>query len=259
VIDGKEALTKARASTGLFLDFDGTLSEIVHVPSDARPAPGVRELLGNLGKAFGLVVIVSGRSAGQLLEWLGPDVEIWGVHGAERTRDGRVELSDRAAPFRDLMREVHGEAVERILRLDLPGTIVEDKGVMVGLHFRNAVERDRARAELDRLADELCERFGLLRAGGRLAFELRPPVTFSKESVVLERARETGLTAAAFAGDDRVDLPGFDALDALGEEGLDTVRLAVRSAEAPPELLERADVIVDGPSGAVEWLRALLP
>jgi trehalose 6-phosphate phosphatase len=250
-------LTAAPETTGLFLDFDGTLSEIVHVPSEARPADGAREVLADLAERFGLVAIVSGRSAHQLLEWLGPTIEIWGVHGAERTIGGSVALTETAAPFRDLMATVREEASRSLEKLNLEGVILEDKGVMLGLHFRNAREQERARHELDRLAEELTQRHGLLRAGGRLAYELRPPVEFSKAAVVLERSREAGLTAAAFVGDDKVDLPGFDALDILESEGLATLRVAVSSNEAPPDLLERADVVVDGPSEAVALLRRL--
>ena len=90
-----------------------------------------------------------------------------------------------------------------------------------------------------------------------MAFELRPPAEFTKAAVVLDRARELGVASAAFVGDDRVDLPGFDALDVLRDEGIHTVRVAVDSAEAPPELLERADLVVKGPGGVVELLDGL--
>jgi trehalose 6-phosphate phosphatase len=35
------------------------------------------------------------------------------------------------------------------------------------------------------------------------------------------------------------------------------VRVAVRSEEAPPELLARADLVVDGPEGVATMLREL--
>ncbi len=239
---------------GLFLDFDGTLSEIVHIPSEARPVEGARRLLDTLARTYALVAVVSGRSAHQLLEWLGPDVEIWGVHGAERTVGGAVFLSERAAPFAQLMGEVRAEAASALEELDLEGVILEDKGVMLGLHFRAARDRERASSELDVLAQRLADEHGLVRAGGRLAYELRPPEEFSKAAVVLDRAREAQLEAAAFVGDDRVDLPGFDALDLLRDEGVFTLRVAVGSNEAPAELLERADIVVPGPPGAVALL-----
>ncbi len=243
--------------TGIFLDFDGTLSNIVLYAGDARPLPGVPELLRDLDRAFGLVAVVSGRSAHQLVEWLGSDIEIWGVHGAETNRSGSVRLSDHAAAFQDLMDRVKQEAATEVARLDLPGVVVEDKGIMIGLHFRGAEDVERARSELDRVAQELTDRHGLLRAGGRLAYELRPPSDFSKAAIVLARSREENLKAVAFMGDDRVDLPGFDALDELADQGVATVRVAVNSDEAPSELIERADEVVDGPGEAVEWLRGL--
>lgn len=242
---------------GIFLDFDGTLSEIVHVPSDARPAEGAADVLRALAAVYAVVAIVSGRSAHQLVEWLGPEIEIWGVHGAQRATAGDVRLSPLAAPFAELMGEVHEAAAKALADVDLEGVILEDKEVMLGLHFRNARDVERARVVLDEIADELAARYGLTRAGGRLAYELRPPAEFTKAAVVRERA--AGLEAVAFAGDDRVDLPGFDALDELAGAGAATLRIAVDSDEAPPELLERADVVVDGPPGAIELLGKLLP
>lgn len=238
----------------LFLDFDGTLSEIVELPHQARPHSGVREVLEDLGRALGLVAIVSGRSASQLLEWLGPGIELWGVHGAERTVDGRIELTDAAKPHAELMASVLEEARSALARLALPGVVLEDKTIMIGLHFRAAADRAKARAALDALAQELADRYGLLRAGGRLAFELRPPQEFSKAAVVRDRAK--GFSAAGFVGDDVVDLPGFDALDELRAQAV-TLRVAVNSSEAPEELLRRADVIVDGPQGVVALLRRI--
>jgi trehalose 6-phosphate phosphatase len=84
-------------------------------------------------------------------------------------------------------------------------------------------------------------------------------VELSKSTVVLDRARSTGAASALFVGDDTVDLPAFDALDELAREGVTTLRVAVRSDESPEALLERADVVVDGPSGVVEFLAGLLP
>lgn len=242
---------------GIFLDFDGTLSEIVPVPSDARPAEGAPGLLADLARTYAVVAIVSGRSATQLVEWLGPDVEIWGIHGAQRALGGEVALSPRARPYEALAKRVHRAAVTRVDELGLDGVIVEDKAVMVTLHYRAAADPDRARSASEELAHELAERYGLTCVPGRASYELRPPVDFTKAAVIRERAE--GLEAVAFAGDDTVDLPGFDALDELAARGVATLRIGVASDEAPPELLERADVVVEGPAGAVGLLRKLVP
>ena len=243
---------------GLFLDFDGTLSHIALVPHEARPVEGVPHLLASLAKKFAIVAIVSGRDAGQLLDWLGSDVEIWGVHGAQTVKDGRVVLSSDADRHHSLMRRVHDEAVERVAALDLEGVLVEDKDVMVGLHFRNAADVAKAQRLLDGVAAELASKYDLIRAGGRLAYELRPPQPFSKKDVILRQSRELGLRAVMFVGDDRVDLPGFDALEELAIDGAAIARVAVASSEAPPELIERADRVLQGPDGVVQFLRELL-
>ena len=250
-----EPFVSAPESAGLFLDFDGTLSEIVDDPSAARPVEGVTELLAGLVQRLKLVSVVSGRSAHELLEWLGPDIEIWGLHGAERTAGGKVLVSEHALHFIDSMQQARDEA--RASLTD-DGIFVEDKGVMIGLHYRKAPDQDAAEEKIEKVAERLAQTFGLVRASGKLVVELRPPVEFSKADVLRRRSRESSLRAAAFIGDDVVDLPAFDALDELAAEGLTTLRIAVSSAEAPHDLLQRADVVVEGPSGVVNWLRGLL-
>ena len=246
------------STAGIFADFDGTLSEIAILPHEARPLEGTVELLNQLGRRFALIAIVSGRAAHQLSEWLGPEVEIWGTHGAEFAHGGSITLTERAARYEELMAKVRDEAAAELTDLAIDGVVLEDKRVMIGLHFRAADDVERARAILDDVAQRLADRHGLRRAGGRLAFELRPPEEFSKAAVVLDRARALNLEAAMFIGDDRVDLPAFDALDVLADEGMATARIAVSSDEVPPELIERADVVVPDPSAALDFLRGLL-
>jgi trehalose 6-phosphate phosphatase len=87
--------------------------------------------------------------------------------------------------------------------------------------------------------------------------ELRPPIPIDKGGVVERLAG--GLDAVCFLGDDVGDLPAYEALDRLREKGMTTVKVVARSPEARPELLAAADVLVDGPEGALELLRRLLP
>jgi trehalose 6-phosphate phosphatase len=89
-----------------------------------------------------------------------------------------------------------------------------------------------------------------------LSYELRPPVDIDKGTVLGQLLRD--LDAGCFIGDDRGDLLAFDALDRFAADGGTAVRVAVRSPEAPPELIERADELVDGPAAVVARLRALV-
>ena len=252
------ALRAAPQSSGIFTDFDGTLSHIAEVPSDARPIEGARDLLRRLAERYAVVSVVSGRSAAELVEWLGTGIEIWGVHGAETVVDGEVVLAPRAERHLKLMREVLRASRERVARIPMRGLLVEDKTVMVTFHYRAADDVDEARVLLDEIVDDLVREYGLERAEGKLAVELRPPERFTKEAVVESRAREAQLRAVLFAGDDVVDLPAFEALDTLARDGVTTARVAVASDEAPPELLARADITVNGPEGVVGLFEKLL-
>jgi trehalose 6-phosphate phosphatase len=61
----------------------------------------------------------------------------------------------------------------------------------------------------------------------------------------------TGVSTALFGGDDVTDLDGFEALETLVAEGKleAAVRVGVRSDEGPPEIVEQADLVVDGIEG----------
>lgn len=247
-------------AAGILLDFDGTLSPIVDVPSSARPLAGVPEILARLARNYRTVAIVSGRSAHELVDWLGPELDIWGVHGAERSRPGDTEvvLSPAAARFADTMTRVREEAQRALTSLGIGGTLVEDKGVMVVLHYRAAENTADAQEMLEGLSRHLASTYGLREAEGKMAFELRPPIASSKGDVVLTLAEEAELQAILFAGDDIVDLPAFDALDGLASDGVLGLRVAVTSQEAPIELVERADIVVQGPRGMMELLQQLV-
>jgi trehalose 6-phosphate phosphatase len=74
------------------------------------------------------------------------------------------------------------------------------------------------------------------------------------KGTVVERLA-AGCSAACFLGDDLGDLPAYAALARLAEVGgLSTVAVAVRDTEAAPEVAAAADLVVDGPDGAVAVL-----
>jgi trehalose 6-phosphate phosphatase len=88
-----------------------------------------------------------------------------------------------------------------------------------------------------------------------MSVELRPPLEADKGTVTAQLA--TGLEAVCFLGDDRGDLPAFAALSELATAGVHTLAVAVASDEAPDELLQAADVVVQGPEEALSLLEVL--
>jgi trehalose 6-phosphate phosphatase len=130
---------------------------------------------------------------------------------------------------------------------------VESKGLSLTLHYRGHPEIETTVHEL---AERQAARSGLSVRPARMSFELHPPIAADKGTAVRDLA--DGLAAVCFLGDDLGDLPAFAELQRLADEGVATVRVAVRSDEAPEELLDAADVVVDGPEGARDLLRQLL-
>jgi trehalose 6-phosphate phosphatase len=248
VHDQLEALRAVPEQTGILTDFDGTLAEIVDEPTDARPLEGVPELLEGLAARYAVVAVLSGRPVSFLRTWLPSPVVLSGLYGLEIVRDGVFVDHPDAALWRPVIDEVfevaHAAGPEELR--------VEHKGLSLTLHFRGNPE---VRAEVHAFAQQLAERSGLSVRPARMSFELHPPIEVDKGTAL--RDLTVGLAAVCFIGDDVGDLPAFRALDALAREGVTAVRVGVRSEEAPSELLDAVDLVVDGPAGARDLLARL--
>ncbi|MCE3276289.1 MAG: trehalose-phosphatase, partial [Propionibacteriaceae bacterium] len=107
-------------------------------------------------------------------------------------------------------------------------------------------------------AREIADRHGLEIILGKLVWELRPAVRSDKGDAVRRVVAESGARVVVVAGDDLGDVPAFNAAADLTTEGTEALKVAVRSAEAPAELLAAADLIVEGPTGLREFLQLLL-
>ncbi|MBV8162569.1 MAG: trehalose-phosphatase [Acidimicrobiia bacterium] len=258
-------LASRPAQAGVYTDFDGTLAPIVDDPDEARPLPGVAATLAALADRYARVGVISGRpvhfllanikgsapgrsAPGRSAPGTPKDVDLWGEYGLERVVGGEVQGAGGAAQWRDAVHAVAGRA-------DAAGVAerVERKSLSVTLHWRADPARQAA---VRAWAEQQAARTGLEVLAARQAVELRPPLHRDKGTALAAAA--AGLGAACFLGDDRGDLAAFDALDRLAADGVDVARVAVRSHEMPEELERRADLVVDGPEGALALLQALL-
>ena len=239
------------ARTAVIIDFDGTLAPIVDDPPAATPLPETTATLERLTRCFGRVAVVSGRPVAFLRDRLPVEgLALFGQYGVERYEGDGVTTVPAAARWAEAVHRAADEA-----EAELPGLFVERKGeVAVGLHWRRQPDLEAAALDLGR---RLAGVHGLRLEPGRQTLELRPPLDIDKGTAVEELAADA--SAALFIGDDRGDLAAFDTLTRLVDEGrlAHAVRVAVRSAEAPDELLQRADLVVDGPEGALRLLEEL--
>jgi trehalose 6-phosphate phosphatase len=234
---------------GILTDFDGTLSAIVDEPEAATPLDGVPTLLDELAHRYAVVAVLSGRPVTFLQQFLPPSLLLSGLYGLEVVRDGLRNDHPSGGMWREAI-----DDVATVARANGPsGMRVESKGLSLTLHYRGHLELE---AQVRELAERQAARSGLSIRPARMSFELHPPIPADKGTAVREVT--DGLAAVCFLGDDVGDLPAFAELERLRAEGVATVRVAVRSDEAPTELLDAADVVVDGPEGARDLLQELV-
>lgn len=233
---------------GVVVDFDGTLSPIVTDPAAARPLEGAVEALVDLTGRFGLVAVMSGRPIEFLQRWLPPEVVLSGLYGLEVVRDGRRTDHPEGGAWRRVVEDVTRISADR----GPEGMVVEPKGLSLTLHYRTRPDLAAVVAEW---AGVQAARSGLVVRSAKKSIELHPPIAADKGTAL--EALVEGLGAVCFVGDDRGDLPAYDALDRLADRGVRTLRVAVTGPEAPAELVRRADMVVDGPPGVLAFLRRL--
>jgi trehalose 6-phosphate phosphatase len=230
-------LREAPERSALVFDVDGTLAPIVARPDLARVPARTKALLADLAARYLLAAFVSGRSGEEARRLVGLEgVRYVGNHGLELDPRAR-ELAAEIAAFRD--------AVARP---------VEDKGLTLAYHYRDAPDEDAARAELETVAEH-ARGAGLVARWGRKVLEIRPSVESDKGSAVRSLVADSAARRALYAGDDTTDLDAFRGLEAAGLEHV--VLVAVASDEAPAALLEAADLVVPGPAELVRLLATL--
>jgi trehalose 6-phosphate phosphatase len=230
-----DRLAEAPDRAAIVLDVDGTLAPIVSRPEQAAVPEATRRELQRLVARYALVACVSGRT--------GEDARrLVGVEGIRYAGSHGLELSPDAAGWSE---EIHRFAAG----VEWP---VEDKGLTVSFHYREAEDEAAALEYLEEVA-ERARAAGLVPRFGRKVLEIRPPVDADKGTAVTTLLEEADLRRALYAGDDTTDLDAFRAL-----EGLDIgVRIAVSSDEAPQELVSAADVVVASPAELLTLLAGL--
>jgi len=240
-----EPIRRSHASAGIFLDFDGTMAEIVERPEVARPFPGMLQALEELASSYEVVAVLSGRPTSDLRR-LVPirGVETFGYYG----------LTGLSAA-----QHLLGGVRDQVARIadSVPGAWMENKGPTLAVHYRSVSDSQQPERKLEPPLLELAERKGLGLLRGKKVFELVPSSESGKGEAILREAVARGISACLYAGDDLADLDAFQALERLRDRGVHAVRVAVRTEETPEDLCRRADIVVDRPAGLLTLLESL--
>jgi len=228
----------------LVTDFDGTLAEIVQDPAAARARPEALDALEQLVPLLADVIVLSSRPPAQL-EHLVPvsGVRLIGDSGLAIPRKAQREALDR-----------FNADTSRLLER-FPGSWLEVKPASTAIHFRNT---DLSGEQMLHLMQPLLDGARLEAAVGRRVLEVHAPKAGKGSALAALLPGEDPGGVVCF-GDDENDRSMFDYVC-----GLDIPHMCVGvwSPEAPKNLFDRCDLVVQGPEGAtsllleiVEWAR----
>jgi trehalose 6-phosphate phosphatase len=237
------------AGSVLLFDLDGTLAPIVEDPAAARPLAESVDLLDALAHRYRRVGVVSGRPVSFLADHLPAALALSGLYGLEGRIDGALVEHPEAGWWRTIV----GDAAESFERRAPDGIVIEAKGLSLTVHYRTAPDAER---DVLALADEVGAASGLDVRAAKMSVELHPPIEADKGTAV--RSLAQGAQAVMFVGDDRGDIPGFRALADLASTGVHTAGVAIDGPGAPGELLDAADLVLEGPEAVPGLLGALM-
>ena len=139
---------------------------------------------------------------------------------------------------------------------DAADAFIEQKGLAVAVHTRRMDDPAGAFARLVSPIADLAGRHHLTVEPGRNVIEVRSG-DMHKGHALRTFVAEQEADGVIFGGDDLGDVEAFEAVRDLRDDGLPGLVVCSASTEQP-DLVELADVVVDGPAGVVELLGALL-
>lgn len=205
------------AQTSLFLDFDGTLVDLVDRPGSVTVNADLGTLLERLARRLeGRLAVVSGRSIAQLAHFFGPlsgTVALVGSHGAEvRTLGSGVVAPQAPAALREAKHLFTQAFIEN------EDILIEAKTLGVAIHYRLDQSAETAAV---RLAADFASKHGLELQRGKMMVEVRAAGHDKGSGIgaLMSKVPFAG-SVPIFVGDDLTDEPGFRRCAEMGGAGV---------------------------------------
>lgn len=202
--------------TVLFLDYDGTLTRIAPSPAQATLPASTRSVLRELAHRPRMTVaVISGRRLNELRRLVRVrDLIYIGNHGLEMWQDGRQVGVIVPQPFQEAIARIRSQLAGLVA--DIPGVLIEDKGLSVGLHYRLVPTRLESHLKTVFLRDvlPLVYSSGLTVLYGKKVIELRPKLNWTKGHAALRLMKHIHRRSVLpiYIGDDRTDEDAFRVL-----------------------------------------------
>ncbi len=198
----------------LFLDVDGTLIDFTDTPFDSHVSEELKSRLLRVSERLdGALALVSGRSISRLDLLFAPlRLPSAGLHGVERRK---ATGALHGASFTDSQLDRARTALTALVAAN-PGTLLEDKGRTIAVHYRLAPHAEpQVREAVTAIAAALGTHYHV--QGGSMMLEIKPQ-GFTKGGAIEAFMQEPPFSGRTpvFVGDDLPDLDGFRVVEALG-------------------------------------------
>ncbi|KAM3236828.1 Trehalose-phosphate phosphatase B [Capsicum annuum] len=211
----------------IFLDYDGTLSEIVPNPEEAFMTDKMRMVLGEVADRFP-TAIISGRKREKVQDFVQlKNVYYAGSHGLDieaplnslkckdsNEMDNKIVLYQPAKEFLPEKDKVLNLLSERTK--DIKGVNIEDNKFCISIHFRHVHSKDLGTVE-NVISVILKEYPNFLVSTGKKVYEIRPNIAWDKGHALEYLLENLGFgnsddVLPIYVGDDRTDEDAFKVL-----------------------------------------------
>lgn len=246
--------------SGVFSDFDGTLSAIAATPDAAEPYEGATAAVAAIAAHVDEFAIITGRAAADAQAKIAvPGIRVIGNHGLEMIDKGNQSVHPVGEAAKASIAAAMDEIAARVTSLiDPTGMVFENKMYTGSIHFRNTPVPEAIDDVLAPIAHEAAASHNLRITGGKMMYELRPLTVVSKGTALQELVQTHGLRGAIFFGDDVTDVDGFRNLRELLEAGsCATLSFGVMSEETHPSVIAESDLLLAGVAETVQVLAEL--
>ncbi|EXB62198.1 Trehalose-phosphate phosphatase [Morus notabilis] len=224
----------------VFLDYDGTLSQIVEEPDQAFMTDEMRSALGEVALAFP-TAIVSGRRRDKVFKFVQlKNVHYAGSHGMDiSTPSGSLKYSGHehqvittdehgkeavhflpAQEFLPTIQEIIKDLREKTK--DIKGSMIEDNQFCVSVHYRKVANEEDVDI-LKKMVKSLMEAHKKFRISeGKKVLDIRPNIDWDKGRALQYLLDTLGYDSTSedvfpvYIGDDKTDEDAFTAIRQIG-------------------------------------------
>ncbi|XP_009764517.1 probable trehalose-phosphate phosphatase 6 [Nicotiana sylvestris] len=223
------SITKGRKIV-IFLDYDGTLSDIVPNPEEAFMTHKMRRVLREVANHFP-TAIISGRQREKVQDFVQlNNVYYAGSHGLDieaplnhttnfDDMDNEVVLHQPAKEFLPEKHKVFNLLSERTK--SIKGVNIEDNKFCISVHYRHVLAKDLGTLE-NMISTVLKEYQNFRVSKGKMVFEIRPNIGWNKGHALEYFLEYLGFGTSddvfpIYIGDDRTDEDAFNVLRKRGQ------------------------------------------